>query len=87
MVGAISKAYVLKREINYVIRVLPVDINRYYGFAKKIDHVVEMMKGVRRADNRFLKAKGDKKRVDITKDISNISDCVVAIINKAKGNS
>ncbi len=84
---AISKAYVLKREINYVIRVLPVDINRYYGFAKKIDHVVEMMKGARRADNRFLKAKGDKKRVDITKDISNISDCVVAIINKAKGNS
>lgn len=84
---AISKAYVLKREINYVIRTLSVDINKYYGFAKKIDHLVSMMKGVRRADNRFLKAKGKKKTVDITNDLSHISECIIAIINKVKGNS
>ena len=84
---AISKAYVLKREINYVIRVLPVDINKYYGWAKKIDHIVSLMKGVRQSDNRFLKSKGKKKTFDITNDISNISECIIAIINKIRGNS
>ena len=84
---AIGKAYVLKREINYVIRVLPVDINRYYGWAKKIDHLVSLMKGVRQADNRFLKTKNKKRTVDITNDISHISECVIAIINKVRGNS
>ena len=83
---AISKAYVLKREINYVIRVLPVDINKYYGWAKKIDHIVCLMKGVRQSDNRFLKTKGKKKTFDITNDISHISECIIAIINKIRGN-
>ena len=84
---AIAKAYVLKREINYVIRVLPVDLNRYYGYAKKIDQLIKLMKGVRLADNRFIKVKGKKKTVDITNDLSHISECIIAIINKVKGNS
>lgn len=82
---AIAKAYVLKREINYIIRVLPVDINKYYGWAKKIDRIVFLMKGVRQSDNRFLKTK--KKTIDITRDISHISECVVGIINKVRGSS
>lgn len=84
---AIAKAYVLKREINYVIRVLPVDMNKYLGYARKIDQVVRLMKGVRQADNRFLKARNKKKTVDITNDLAHISECIIAIISKVRGNS
>lgn len=84
---AISKAYVLKREINYVIRVLPVDKNKYENWDNKIEHMVDMIKGVRKADNRFFKTKGKKKTVDITNDLSHISECIIAIINKVRGNS
>lgn len=84
---AISKAYVLKREINYVIRVLPVDKNKHESWDNKIEHMVDMIKGVRKADNRFFKTKGKKKTVDITNDLSHISECIITIINKVRGNS
>ncbi len=51
---AIAECYVLKSEINYVIRTLPVDINKYKHFATMIDEQIALLKGVRKADNRFL---------------------------------
>ena len=52
---AIAGCYVLKQEINYIIRTLPVDINKFKRFATLIDEQVALYKGVRSADNKFLK--------------------------------
>ena len=55
--NAIGWCYVLKQEINYIIRTLPVDLNKYERFADSIDQQVKLYKGVRKADNRLLKTK------------------------------
>jgi len=56
---AIGGCYALLGELQYVIRTLPVDINKYKNMAKSIEHEIDLIKGVRQADNRF--AKDDKK--------------------------
>ena len=52
---AIGLCWTLKQEMNYVIRTLPVDLNRYTHFAEEIDKQSALYKGVRQADNRLLK--------------------------------
>ena len=54
---AIAGCYVLKQELNYVIRTLPVDINKFKRFSELIDEQIALYKGVRQKDNRFLKKK------------------------------
>ena len=54
---AIGYCYVLKQELNYVIRTLPVDINKFERFSDAIDKQVSLYKGIRQADNRFLRKK------------------------------
>ena len=58
---AIGYCYTLKQELNYVIRVLPVDINKYERFATDIDEQIALYKGVRQADNRLVKPKKSTK--------------------------
>ena len=53
--NAIGYCHALKEEIQYVIRTLPVDINRYVPFAEEIDKQINLFKGVRESDNRFLR--------------------------------
>ncbi len=60
-------------------------MNKYYHYEKAIKAQIALYKGVRQADNRFLKSK--KKTVDVSKDITAISDCIIAVMNKIKGNS
>jgi len=52
---AIAQCFVLKQEIQYVMKVLPVDMNKFKRFADMIDTEITLIKGVRRSDNRFLK--------------------------------
>lgn len=59
--AAIAGCYVLKQELNYIIRVLPVDLNKFTRFAEAIDKQVALYKGVRTADNRLLKPRNTKK--------------------------
>lgn len=59
--NAIGQCYALKQEINYVIRTLPVDMNRYVHFAEEIDIQINLFKGVRKADNRLIKPKHEIK--------------------------
>ena len=54
---AIGSCYMLKQEIQYIIRTLPVDMNKYERFDESINHQIKLYKGVRQADNRFLKMK------------------------------
>ena len=58
---AIAQCYVLKQEIHYIIRTLPVDLNKYERFAVSIDEQIALYKGVRQADNRLLKPKKNNK--------------------------
>ena len=53
--NAIGYCHAMKDEIQYVIRTLPVDINRYVQFAEMINEQISLFKGVRESDNRFLK--------------------------------
>lgn len=55
MTRAIGLCYTLQHEIQYVIRILPVDKNKYKRFSEMIEKQVALIKGVRKADNRFLK--------------------------------
>ena len=52
---AIATCYALKQEIHYVIRVLPVDLNKYKNYDEAIRKQISLFKGVRKSDNRFLK--------------------------------
>ena len=53
--NAIGYCNALKVEIQYIIQTLPVDINRYIPFAEAIDEQIQLFKGVRLSDNRFLR--------------------------------
>ena len=57
---AIAQCYVLKQELQYIIRTLPVDLNKYERFAVDIDKQIALYKGVRQSDNRLLKYKPNK---------------------------
>ncbi len=52
---AIGLCYTLKQEMQYAIRTLPVDINKYERFAVAIDEQINLYKGVRQADNRLIR--------------------------------
>ena len=57
---AIAMCYAIKQEIQYVIRSLPVDLNKYKAYDKAIKKQIALYKGIRRADNRFLRVKNKK---------------------------
>ena len=68
MDNAIACCYALKQEIHYVMETLPVDMNKYCRFADMIDSEIALIKGVRKADNRFLgKKKSNGEEVDSEK--------------------
>ena len=49
---------VLKQEIQYIAETLPVDKNKYDRFSEACEYQISLIKGVRQAGNKFLKAKG-----------------------------
>lgn len=59
---AIAQCYVLKQELQYIIRNLPVDLNKYERFADEIDKQIALYKGVRQSDNRLIKNKPNKNK-------------------------
>ncbi len=60
--NAIGQCYVLKQELQYIIRTLPVDLNKYTRFAEAIDTQISLYKGVRQADNRLIRKKDKPKK-------------------------
>ena len=57
---AIGHMYSLKQELEYIAEILPSDKNRFKSITEEIQKEVTLMKGVRRAANKFLKAKKDE---------------------------
>lgn len=64
---AISWCYVLKQELQYIIRTLPVNINKFERFAKSIDEQISLYKGVRTSDNRLWRTKPGKSKKQANK--------------------
>ena len=73
---AIGLCYTLKQEINYVLKTLPVDFNKYKRFAESIDTQISLYKGVRKADNRMLKPKKGEMPGEVEAKASNVFDIV-----------
>jgi len=61
---SIAKCYLLKHEIQYVIRTLPVDNNKFCRFDDMIEKQISLIKGVRKSDNRKFRSilKKDKQK-------------------------
>lgn len=81
MNNAIAGCYALKQEINYVIRTLPVDKNKYERFGESIDKQIALYKGVRQSDNRFLRER-KKGNNTLTRETASIIDAIMALLNK-----
>ena len=79
MNNAIAQCYVLKQEIHYIIRTLPVDINKYKRFAEMIDKQIALYKGVRQSDNRFARKNGKAK---MSKEAIAVTDSIAELISK-----
>lgn len=79
--AAIANCYVLKQELQYIIRTLPVDMNKFARFSDAIDAQVALYKGVRQSDNRFLKPKKCKPG-DISKPIADLSESILLVIHR-----
>jgi hypothetical protein len=79
---AIGLCYALKQEIHYVIRTLPVDINKFERFAEMIDRQIALYKGVRQADNRLIKPRKPQKSRTIEGEVTRLFDSLANIIRK-----
>ena len=81
---AIGLCYSLKQELNYAIRTLPVDINKYERFADLIDKQIALYKGVRQADNRLIKSRKPQKQKERTTEgeVTRLFDSIANIIRK-----
>ena len=58
---AIGYLYATEKHLQMIVRVLPLDVNKFDDLLDRIDEEISMIKGVRQADNRFMKKKGNKK--------------------------
>ena len=50
---AIGQCYRLAQELQYAIETLPVDVNTYLRFGEAIKTEINLIKGWRKADNKF----------------------------------
>lgn len=50
---AIGQLYRLTQELQYAIDILPVDVDKYTRFAEMIETEINLIKGWRKADNKF----------------------------------
>ena len=67
--------------MNYIIRTLPVDMNKYERFAEEIDKQVVLYKGVRQSDNRFLKQRKNENDL-LAGDIAEVLKKVTSIFSR-----
>lgn len=56
---AIGQCYRLLQELQYTIETLPVDIEKYTRFSDMINKEIDLLKGWRKADNKFKRALSD----------------------------
>ena len=59
---AIGWLHCMKQELQYIAEILPCDKNQYVSIQETIDHEISLIKGVRRAGNKFLKPDKEKQK-------------------------
>ena len=52
---AIGQCYRLLQEFQYTVEILPVDLNKYSRFISGVEKEIQLLKGWRKADNKFKK--------------------------------
>ncbi len=77
--AAIANCYILRQELQDIVRILPVDFNKCTRFTEAIDKQIALFKGVRQADNRFLRT---KKRNELTNDIIQILNGIISVVSQ-----
>lgn len=77
---AIGACYSLKQELQYVIYTLPTDVNKFTHLAEMIDEEIRLLKGIRQADNRFLRDK--KNKGSLTDNVTKVFNGIAAIIRE-----
>lgn len=55
---AIGNCHQILCELQFAIETLPVDINKFTRFADMMNHEISLLKGWRKADNKFKKTLG-----------------------------
>lgn len=80
MNNAIAECYVLKQEINYIIRTLPVDKNKFKRFGEAIDRQIALYKGVRQSDNRFLRK--NVKNNTLVRETASVINAIEVLLDK-----
>ena len=76
---AIGYCYALKQELNYIIRTLPVNINKFERFAEAIDKQIALYRGVRQSDNRLIKP---NREGTVEQDIIQIFNGIASVIKR-----
>jgi len=56
---AIGQCYRLTQELQYAIETLPVDVDKYTRFAEMIQEEINLLKGWRKSDNKFIRVTSD----------------------------
>ena len=79
---AIGLCYTLKQEINYILRTLPVDFNKYERFDTSINEQIALYKGVRQSDNRLLKPKNGTLPGIMETKATNVYDILAAALRE-----
>lgn len=64
---AIGNCEQLLQEMQYIISVIPVDVNKFMPYTKMIVKEIQLLKGWRKSDNRILKSIRAKQNKEITK--------------------
>ena len=77
MNSAIGYCYTLKQELKFIIETLPTDKNKAKKFNELIDSQIKLIKGVRRADNRFIRPNKNDRTIEM--EILNISNSLQSI--------
>ena len=57
---AIGYCYALEKHLQMIVRVLPLDVNKFDDLLDMIEAEIAMIKGVRQAGNRFMRKKDGK---------------------------
>ena len=86
---AIGLCFQLLQEMQYVMKTLPVDKNKYDRFGKMIEKEIALLKGVRQADNRLIKPdrnhKADSLEDSVTSVLTGVSGIISRVL-KTQGN-
>jgi len=84
---AIGHCYNLVQELHYIIETLPVNINVYLRFADEIQTEIDLIKGWRKSDNKFLKKiKNSDNIIENEPILKELCTAIIRVISESASN-